>query len=162
MNKDLSAEEQMISALPDIRRLTLTNDDEFMVLACDGIWNFMTSEDVVKFVKAKLTENSNIKLTKICEELFDHCLAPNTLGDGTGCDNMTAIIIKFNKCVLTDSGVGSSSISCGTVETRKRSAADTDEATSANESKRMRTADEGELPTSNTQTGEAPIVDTSS
>jgi protein phosphatase 1G len=22
-------------------------------------------------------------------------LAPNTLGDGTGCDNMTAIIVKF-------------------------------------------------------------------
>jgi len=25
-----------------------------------------------------------------------HCLAPNTSGDGTGCDNMTAIIVKFN------------------------------------------------------------------
>jgi len=25
-----------------------------------------------------------------------HCLAPNTCGDGTGCDNMTAIIVKFN------------------------------------------------------------------
>lgn len=59
----------MISALPDVRKLTLTHEDEFMVLACDGIWNFMTSEDVVKFVKAKLTENPSIKLTKICEEV---------------------------------------------------------------------------------------------
>ena len=25
-----------------------------------------------------------------------HCLAPNTSGDGTGCDNMTAIIVRFN------------------------------------------------------------------
>jgi hypothetical protein len=25
-----------------------------------------------------------------------HCLAPNTSGDGTGCDNMTSIIVKFN------------------------------------------------------------------
>lgn len=25
-----------------------------------------------------------------------HCLAPNTSGDGTGCDNMTAIIVTFN------------------------------------------------------------------
>jgi protein phosphatase 1G len=24
-----------------------------------------------------------------------HCLAPNTSGDGTGCDNMTAIIVNF-------------------------------------------------------------------
>lgn len=28
-------------------------------------------------------------------QLFDHCLAPNTLGDGTGCDNMTAVIVQF-------------------------------------------------------------------
>lgn len=28
-------------------------------------------------------------------QLFHNCLAPNTMGDGTGCDNMTAIIVKF-------------------------------------------------------------------
>lgn len=27
--------------------------------------------------------------------MFDHCLAPNTTGDGTGCDNMTAVIVVF-------------------------------------------------------------------
>lgn len=34
-------------------------------------------------------------LSKICEELFDHCLAKDTSGDGTGCDNMTAIVVRF-------------------------------------------------------------------
>ena len=29
-------------------------------------------------------------------QLFDHCLAPNTHGDGTGCDNMTCIIVVFS------------------------------------------------------------------
>lgn len=29
--------------------------------------------------------------------MFDHCLAPNTIGDGTGCDNMTAIIVQFKR-----------------------------------------------------------------
>lgn len=28
-------------------------------------------------------------------KLFSTCLAPNTCGDGTGCDNMTAVIIQF-------------------------------------------------------------------
>lgn len=37
-NKNLPPEEQMISALPDIKMLTLTDDHEFMVIACDGIW----------------------------------------------------------------------------------------------------------------------------
>ncbi|KAG8238083.1 hypothetical protein J437_LFUL018101 [Ladona fulva] len=64
-------------ALPDVRKIKLRRDeDEFMVLACDGIWNSMTSQDVVDF-------------------MFDHCLAPNTSGDGTGCDNMTAILVTF-------------------------------------------------------------------
>ena len=29
-------------------------------------------------------------------QLLDSCLAPDTTGDGTGCDNMTAIIVLFN------------------------------------------------------------------
>lgn len=38
-NKSLPAKDQMISALPDIRTLTIDpEEDEFMVLACDGIW----------------------------------------------------------------------------------------------------------------------------
>ena len=30
-------------------------------------------------------------------QLFEHCLAPDTSGDGTGCDNMTAIIVRFDE-----------------------------------------------------------------
>lgn len=68
-NKSLPAEKQMISAMPDIKKLTLTAEDEFMVLACDGIWNYMSSEEVVNFVRTKLTEKPEIKLTQICEEV---------------------------------------------------------------------------------------------
>ncbi|KTF99745.1 hypothetical protein cypCar_00020085 [Cyprinus carpio] len=37
-NKTLPPEEQMISSLPDVKVLTLSEDHEFMVIACDGIW----------------------------------------------------------------------------------------------------------------------------
>lgn len=94
MNKKLPPEEQMISALPDIKKITIGPEDEFMVLACDGIWNFMTSDDVVEFVQERISDPTK-KLSEICEEMFDYCLAPHTKGDGTGCDNMTAIIVKF-------------------------------------------------------------------
>ncbi|XP_076755831.1 protein phosphatase 1G isoform X2 [Xylocopa sonorina] len=95
-NAELPPQEQMISALPDVRHITIEPEkDEFMVLACDGIWNFMSSQDVVQFIHSRLTQNYN-KLSNICEELFDHCLAPDTGGDGTGCDNMTAVIVRFN------------------------------------------------------------------
>ncbi|XP_017865497.1 PREDICTED: probable protein phosphatase CG10417 [Drosophila arizonae] len=95
-NLELPAEAQMISALPDVKKLIITPEDEFMVLACDGIWNYMSSEEVVDFVRMRLKDSSK-KLSQICEELFDNCLAPNTMGDGTGCDNMTAVIVKFKQ-----------------------------------------------------------------
>ncbi|KAJ0180603.1 hypothetical protein K1T71_004007 [Dendrolimus kikuchii] len=103
-NKDLGAKEQMITALPDVKTLTIDLEkDQFMVLACDGIWNFMSSQDVCDFILPRLTEGRE-KLSQICEEMFDHCLAPSTMGDGTGCDNMTAIIVRFKNGVITDVG----------------------------------------------------------
>lgn len=68
VNKDLTAEEQMISALPDLKRLTLEPSDEFMVLACDGIWNYMTNEEVVGFVKQRI-DAGKLSLSQICEEV---------------------------------------------------------------------------------------------
>ncbi|XP_066482920.1 protein phosphatase 1G isoform X1 [Tiliqua scincoides] len=98
-NKNLPPEEQMISALPDIKVLTINDDHDFMVIACDGIWNVMSSQEVVDFVQSKITQKSESgelrSLSSIVEELLDRCLAPDTSGDGTGCDNMTCIIISF-------------------------------------------------------------------
>uniref|UniRef100_T1JKV7 protein-serine/threonine phosphatase n=1 Tax=Strigamia maritima TaxID=126957 RepID=T1JKV7_STRMM len=96
-NEKLDAKEQMISALPDIRTLTIdSQQDEFMVVACDGIWNFMSSQSVIDFVRERLVADRE-KLSTICEELFDKCLSPTTIGDGTGCDNMTCIVVKFKQ-----------------------------------------------------------------
>jgi len=98
-NESLSDREQMITALPDVRCLTLEEKDEFMILACDGIWNVMTSQEAVNFVKELLEAGKNT-LSEICELMFDYCLAPNTDGDGTGCDNMTCVIASFKHDAL--------------------------------------------------------------
>uniref|UniRef100_A0A1B0D5N7 protein-serine/threonine phosphatase n=1 Tax=Phlebotomus papatasi TaxID=29031 RepID=A0A1B0D5N7_PHLPP len=68
MNFELPPDQQMISALPDVKKITLTPEDEFMVLACDGIWNFMSSETVVEFVKQRLDEGRD-RISQICEEV---------------------------------------------------------------------------------------------
>uniref|UniRef100_A0A3Q1CPA3 Protein phosphatase 1G n=1 Tax=Amphiprion ocellaris TaxID=80972 RepID=A0A3Q1CPA3_AMPOC len=97
-NKTLPPEEQMISAMPDVKVLTLNEDHDFMVIACDGIWNVLSSQEVVDFISERMKQDQNGKtrpLSSIVEELLDHCLAPDTSGDGTGCDNMTCIIITF-------------------------------------------------------------------
>lgn len=58
----------MISALPDVKRTTISSKDEFMILACDGIWNSMSSEEVVAFVRKRLTAGQT-KLSVICEDV---------------------------------------------------------------------------------------------
>ena len=95
-NQKLPLSEQMITSLPDILRLEVDpSRDKFMILACDGIWNFMSSQEVVDYVGERLNSSNYTKLSQICEELFMHCLAPDSDGDGTGCDNMTCILITF-------------------------------------------------------------------
>jgi len=68
-NQSLPLEEQMITAMPDVRTRTITEDDEFFVVACDGIWNSMSSQEVVNFVQARLAKGSRSpeELATICE-----------------------------------------------------------------------------------------------
>lgn len=42
----VKASQQMITAMPEIREQELQEDDEFLILACDGIWENMSSQQV--------------------------------------------------------------------------------------------------------------------
>ncbi|KAF9180316.1 Protein phosphatase 2C 2, partial [Haplosporangium sp. Z 767] len=85
--------EQIVTAIPDVTEHKLTDEDEFLVLACDGIWDCMSSKQVINFVRQKITER--IPLDTICEITMDHCLAAAGSMTTTGCDNMTIVIVAF-------------------------------------------------------------------
>jgi protein phosphatase 1G len=72
-NKKLSAAEQMITAFPEIMVESLTDDVSFMVVACDGIWDCMTNQEICDFIGARLKNKVSIK--DIVEEIMDNCLA---------------------------------------------------------------------------------------
>lgn len=55
--------------MPDVKRATITAEDEFMILACDGIWNSLTSEEVVEFVRSRILKGET-KMSAICEEVI--------------------------------------------------------------------------------------------
>ncbi|KAJ6862131.1 protein phosphatase 2C 60 [Populus alba x Populus x berolinensis] len=93
-NKFLPVEKQVVTANPDINTVELCDDDDFLVLACDGIWDCMSSQQLVDFIHEQL--HSENKLSAVCERVFDRCLAPSTAG-GEGCDNMTMIVVQFKK-----------------------------------------------------------------
>lgn len=83
----------VMAAEPDVTEHKLTANDEFAVVACDGIWDCMTNQQVVDFVRGKLKEK--VALETICENLMDECLADQCDVGGVGCDNMTVIIVAF-------------------------------------------------------------------
>lgn len=93
-NKFLPVEKQVVTANPDINMVELCEDDDFIVLACDGVWDCMSSQQLVDFVHEQL--NTETKLSTVCERVLDRCLAPSTAG-GEGCDNMTMILVQFKK-----------------------------------------------------------------
>ena len=55
-NEAKKAEEQIVTAYPDVDIKDLTNDHEFIILACDGIWDVMTNEQVLEFVRIRIAQ----------------------------------------------------------------------------------------------------------
>ncbi|KDQ62417.1 hypothetical protein JAAARDRAFT_30322 [Jaapia argillacea MUCL 33604] len=93
-NYSLGPEKQVITADPDVIHHEITEEDEFLILACDGIWDCLTSQQVVDIVRLKVSEG--MELSEICEFLCELCLAPDTTsGAGIGCDNMTVLIVAL-------------------------------------------------------------------
>jgi protein phosphatase 1G len=97
-NKKLPQEEQMITAFPEVITEKLNNDCDFLLVACDGVWDCKTNQEAADFVYKRLKSNPNVKLSKIVEELLDECLATDIYNEtGVGCDNMTCLIAQFKK-----------------------------------------------------------------
>ncbi|CAL5016091.1 unnamed protein product [Urochloa decumbens] len=87
-NNRLPAEQQALIALPEVRIANIAHDAQFLIIACDGIWDCMGSQQAVDFVVTYL--NGNARLSFICESLLDHCVANNK-----GRDNMTVMVVQF-------------------------------------------------------------------
>lgn len=75
-----------------ISRMHLFQCNQNFVLLC---FSSMESAEVVTFIKERLEKGKEIGA--ICEELCDACMSPSMGGDGTGCDNETAMIVLLNK-----------------------------------------------------------------
>mmetsp|Transcript_47724 Transcript_47724/g.103857 ORF Transcript_47724/g.103857 Transcript_47724/m.103857 type:complete len:324 (-) Transcript_47724:75-1046(-) len=94
----LPACDQIITCVPDVQRLARQASDEFILIACDGVWDVMLSQQVVSFIRQRLgprntwgtrLASGELKLSAIVEQLLDHCISP-ALASG---DNLTAVLI---------------------------------------------------------------------
>lgn len=92
----LRAEEQAVTAFPDVDIKQRSKDDDFMVVACDGIWDCVSNQQCVDKM-ANYIKVLNVQKTNICppiERLFDEICADSTV-EGIGTDNMSAILVQF-------------------------------------------------------------------
>lgn len=93
-NAELPAEEQIVTCYPDVIAHNIDLErDEFVILACDGIWDCLSSQSCVECVRRGIYERK--PLTQICEEIMDLCCAPTSDGSGIGCDNMSILVVAL-------------------------------------------------------------------
>ncbi|XP_054788407.1 protein phosphatase 2C 57 isoform X1 [Prosopis cineraria] len=83
LNRDL------VIACPDVYQVHLGSDAEFIVLASDGLWDYMSSSEAVFFVRNQLREHGNIQLA--CESLAQAALDRRTQ------DNISIIIADLGR-----------------------------------------------------------------
>ncbi|KAL7543592.1 hypothetical protein ACHAXR_012886 [Thalassiosira sp. AJA248-18] len=85
--------EQMITAEPDILCTTLRAGDEFIVLGCDGIWDCLTNEECVKYVRDRIDSKHP---HEIGMEMLDEIVSADPrASQGIGGDNMTIMIVDL-------------------------------------------------------------------
>jgi len=91
--RGLEPSAQMITAEPDIKQVTLDPEDEFVILACDGIWDCLTNEEAVKYVSERIDTKTPIEVgTEMLDEIIS--VDPRETS-GIGGDNMTVMVVDL-------------------------------------------------------------------
>ncbi|XP_062002298.1 probable protein phosphatase 2C 49 [Rosa rugosa] len=75
-------------AEPEFRRMDLTEEDEFLIIGCDGIWDVMSSQHAVSLVRRGLRRHDDPE--QCAKDLVMEALRLNTF------DNLTVIVVCFS------------------------------------------------------------------
>ncbi|KAL7869436.1 hypothetical protein AOLI_G00134240 [Acnodon oligacanthus] len=80
--------EQLVSPEPEVFEIPrVPEEDEFVVLACDGIWDVMSNEELCEFVRSRLEVWDDLE--KVCNSVVDTCLHKGSR------DNMSVVLVCF-------------------------------------------------------------------
>jgi len=81
------AMKSVVICAPTVSEETLSEDDRFLVIACDGLWDVSTDEEVVKFVNDKFNQGLDV-------QTISRRLVKNALDKGST-DNISIMIVQL-------------------------------------------------------------------
>ncbi|XP_052190567.1 probable protein phosphatase 2C 47 [Diospyros lotus] len=77
-----------LSSEPELEEIVLSEEDEFLIMGCDGLWDVMSSQCAVTIVRKELMQHNDPE--KCSRLLVREALKRNT------CDNLTVLVICFS------------------------------------------------------------------
>jgi len=86
---------QLVSPEPDVYVVKRNKeDDQFLVLACDGIYDVLENEELCQLLRSRLLATDDLKAA--CNQILDYCLAKGSR------DNMTMVLVVFDAAPKKD------------------------------------------------------------
>jgi len=81
--------EQLVSPDPCVTCIDRDDEDNYLLVACDGIYDFLPNQDIVDYINERFTSEEHER--DIVSNLIDLALYKNSK------DNMSAVVISFDK-----------------------------------------------------------------
>lgn len=77
-----------LSAEPELRSVTLTKDDEFLIIGSDGIWDVFSNQNAVDFARRRLREHNDLRMC--CKQMVEEAIKRGAI------DNLTVVMVSFH------------------------------------------------------------------
>ena len=82
-----------VIAEPEVQVFDIEPECQFMILASDGVWEFIYSQEAVDIVAASLREGRTV--AQACQELIDQASQRWAEEEGDYRDDITAVVVRL-------------------------------------------------------------------
>ena len=86
--KEMGGRGGPLSAEPELKLMTLTKEDEFLIIGSDGIWDVFRSQNAVDFARRRLQQHNDVK--QCCMEIIEEAIRREAT------DNLTVVMVCFH------------------------------------------------------------------
>lgn len=81
--------QQWVIPIPVVETFERTPEDEYLIIASDGLWAVMETDEVIEFINEK-TKSKGMSLARCCDELMNECLR-----NRGSADNVSLVLLNL-------------------------------------------------------------------